>query len=53
MTKDELIQRLVEIPTRTNTFPETDHRDADDALLAYINDERITELYNEIDRGYY
>ncbi len=31
---------------------ENDHADADDLLLAYINDKEISEMYEAIDKWY-
>lgn len=52
MTRDELIHKLAEILDRRLHDAEVDHGDADDALLAYINDERVTELYSAIEKWY-
>lgn len=45
MTKEELRAKLQEIATRGNKDPEVNHEDADKALLQYINDEGIRELF--------
>ena len=51
MTKEELIQRLTEIPNGGGDAEEW-HIDADDALLAYINDPEISEAYRAIKKWY-
>ncbi len=52
MSKDELLDRLKTIANRTSGDPENDHADADELLLDYIDDPRITEAYEEIERWY-
>jgi hypothetical protein len=52
MTRDDLIQKLAEILDRHGSDPKADHIEADDALLSYINDKRVTELYIAIKKWY-
>jgi hypothetical protein len=37
---------------RTHNDPEKDHKDADKALLKYINDPEITKAFNDIKKWY-
>lgn len=50
MTKDELIARLRELAESGDT--ERAHGEADDALLAYINDPDIAAAYDAIEKWY-
>lgn len=59
MTRDELLvelRRLVDIQTnpsqRRGGDQETDHLDADDALIEYIDDPEIAEAYGNIGKWY-
>lgn len=52
MTKLELLERLRQILDRGSSDPESDHVDADDALLDYISDSEVRKLYDEIERWY-
>lgn len=48
MNKEELIRIL-----RTDSEDkEDDHIKSDEALLEYINDEKITEAFNSVDKWY-
>lgn len=57
MNKDELLEALEEIRNRQR-FPEyvntceEDHFEADGLLLKYIDDVRITKLFNQIEKWY-
>lgn len=51
MTRDELITLLRGWEGDTGDL-EMVHIEADDALLAYINDSEITEAYNAIGKWY-
>lgn len=48
MNKEELLKILLE----GNGDYETHHMKCDDALLEYINDEEITEAFNERTKWY-
>jgi hypothetical protein len=50
MTRDELLARLTRIANRTSGDPESDHADADEALLDYVGDAEIREVYNSIEK---
>jgi len=50
VTRDELLAKLRALQQDGDT--EGAHIDADDALLAYINDPDITEAYRVIDKWY-
>ncbi len=50
MTKEELLERLKQSANSDDT--EGAHSDADDDLIAYINDEDITKAYNEVPKWY-
>ena len=57
MTKEELIKELRKINDKLNhLIPRYDEEDArieaDDLLIAYINDEEITEAYENIPKWY-
>jgi len=49
MTKEELIAKLKACNTGDC---EMDHCDADDLLLAFIDDPEVTEAFNDIDKWY-
>jgi hypothetical protein len=54
-TKKDLILALKAIIQRqkTDSFdPECDHVDADELLLAYINDPDVTKTFNDIEKWY-
>lgn len=44
MTRDELLARLRELAQDSDR--ERAHGEADDALLAYINDDAVTDAFN-------
>ncbi len=50
MTIEELVEKLVAL--QANDDHEFAHIDADDLLLEYINDQRVTEAFNAIDKWY-
>ncbi len=56
MTLAELITELQQLAERTaanaNTDPEDDHREADKLLLAFINDEQVTQAFSDIEKWY-
>lgn len=60
MTKEELLKTLKEICNKINEAEESSgyydlessHLEADNLLLEYINDEAVTEAYNDIDKWY-
>ena len=55
MTKEELLQKLRAIERGTpNKYSdeEDDHKDADFALLEYINDPEITAAFDSINKWY-
>lgn len=59
MTKDELIQELIKIQNEKyilmgieTTDQEGNHVKADELLLKYINDERVTQEFNKIEKWY-
>jgi hypothetical protein len=63
MTKDELLEKLTKIYIRqdglrldeegfSKSNPDEDHMEADSLLLEYISDERITKIFNEIEKWY-
>lgn len=54
MTRDALLEALRTIVKGQECFSdiEADHALADDALLAYINDDEISRLYGEISKWY-
>lgn len=51
MTKDELLKILNENASERGDH-EAEHRNCDDALLAYINDPDITEAFNRGTKWY-
>ena len=50
MTKEELLAELEEATENLDT--ECAHGDADDALLEYIGDTDIAEVYNRVPKWY-
>lgn len=59
MTKEELLEALTKIIERQDIqhcdghyYCDEDHENADRLLLKYIDDERITEAFNEIEKWY-
>lgn len=51
MTIDELVEKLIEIQHSEND-EEQDHIDADNLLLEFINNEKVTEAFNNIYKWY-
>lgn len=51
LTLDELIQRLQKL-AEPPSDPEEAHVQADEALLEYINDPRVTEAFEAIEKWY-
>ena len=49
MTRDELLAKLKSLP---GDDWEGEHFDADEALLAYINDDEITDAFHKLGRWY-
>ena len=52
MEKEELIEKLKTVEERIDGDQEDWHWEADNLLLQYINDERVTEAFREIDKWY-
>lgn len=52
ITKQELKARLQQIVDRTSGDTESDHADADEALLDYVDDAEILEIYESIGGWY-
>lgn len=54
MTIDELIAKLKAIRNRSiaDSDEETDHYEADQLLLEYIGDKKVSRAYNAIDKWY-
>lgn len=55
MTKEELIKELRALMDPSHYLyndEEMQHRAADGLLLAYINDETVTEAFNDIPKWY-
>jgi len=52
MTIDELIAELKRIKAESDGDREEDHLFADYALLVYINDPRVTEAFDDIEKWY-
>lgn len=59
MTKDELIQELIKIQNEKYILmgietvdEESNHIKADELLLRYINDERVTQEFDKIKKWY-
>lgn len=50
MQKDELLATLRHLAQSTMLGLEQTHEAADDALLAYIDDDEIAEAYNAIEK---
>ncbi len=51
MTKENLIDRLKEI-AELDGDPEVAHVKADEALLKYIDNQLVTNAYNEVKKWY-
>jgi len=52
MNIDELKEKLKEIVAKDGFDEETEHMDADKALLDYINDDEVSELFDSIKKWY-
>lgn len=52
MTKEELLKELVTVYERNRHDPEADHGEADELLLAFIDDEKITAAFSKIHKWY-
>ena len=54
MTKEELLTKLLVLKEieRRERDPERGHAEADALLLAYIDDVKIAEAYNSIEKWY-
>ena len=52
MTLEYLIQQLNLIATRDSGDEETDHKEADRLLLAYIGKDKVTEAFDSIYKWY-
>jgi hypothetical protein len=52
MTIEQLIAELMEVIANYGEDPEAAHGMMDDLLIAYINDKRVTDLWNEQERWY-
>lgn len=50
--KKKLIRELNKIKKDPNRDIEKTHMDADEALLRYIDDDKLTELFHSIDKWY-
>lgn len=50
MTIDVLLEKLAGL--KDNTDPEAAHAWADDALLEFIDDTRVTKAFSEIEKNY-
>ena len=50
ITLEKLITQLTELQKHSD--PEVAHNEADDLLLEFINDKRVTQAYNRITRWY-
>jgi hypothetical protein len=53
MSREQLLERLRALllqETHGHMDPERSHSDADDALIAYINDAQVTHLYGQLTR---
>lgn len=51
MSKEQLIEKLLEL-AELNADQEASHLKADDLLLEYIDDERVTEAFENIEKWY-
>jgi hypothetical protein len=51
MTKQELLDKLAACANH-DYGPEAGHEDADEALIAFINDPEITEAFNNLEKWY-
>lgn len=52
MTKEELLQKLLDIAKEGRCDEENDHVDADKLLLQFINDESVTAAFDSIKKWY-
>lgn len=52
MTKEDLALALEELLPLCEADPEIGHGDADDLLIKYINDQRVTEAFERLPRWY-
>ena len=52
LTKEELIKRLENCPSKVGGDEENAHVEADELLLDYINDEDIRKSFENIEKWY-
>lgn len=52
MTKEELIKSLQRLSANGGCDPESDHGEADELLLDYIDDPDVRSAFNEIEKWY-
>lgn len=52
MTIEELIKELMRCVKDSKKDPEHYHGVADDLLLKYINDKRVTKLFEKVEKYY-
>lgn len=52
MNIQELKEKLEVIKARGGRDKEADHGDADNLLLEFVGDEKITKIYNDIEKWY-
>ena len=52
MTKEELVKELMKLAEKEDYDHEVDHRYADNLLLEYIDDEKVYDAYDAIDKWY-
>lgn len=52
MTLQELVKELKKIKKEQTHDLESDHSDADDLLLKYINHRAVTKAFNDIEKWY-
>jgi hypothetical protein len=50
MTREELIKELTKLTSGDD--PYEDHENADNLLLTFINDPKVTTLFNTIEKWY-
>lgn len=50
MTREQLIEVLKECQVIDKRDPEDSHSKADNALIAFINDPEVTQLYDSLTR---
>lgn len=50
MTRDELLEKLRWCVQYDEADPEATHCEADRALIDYLNDSEVTDLYNQLTR---